>query len=111
MNIKISLPVLLFIVFLVLKLTNLIDWTWYWVTSLILGFIFFSLRIFELLTKKIGNKKMGTESKMNDYPHIKCPKCEMKSYHPDDIKYKYCGNCNEWHEFMYLENEKLMGGS
>jgi len=60
MNIKISLPVLLFIVFLVLKLTNLIDWTWYWVTSLILGFIFFSLRIFELLTKKIVIKKMGT---------------------------------------------------
>ena len=54
MNIKISIPVLLFVIFLVLKLTNLIDWTWYWVTSpiwiplligLILGFIFFSLHL------------------------------------------------------------------
>lgn len=28
-----SLPTLLFIVFLVLKLTNNIDWSWWWVTS------------------------------------------------------------------------------
>ena len=28
-----SLPVLVFIVFLVLKLTEVIDWSWWWVTS------------------------------------------------------------------------------
>lgn len=29
----ISLPTILFIVFLILKLTNNIDWSWWWVTS------------------------------------------------------------------------------
>lgn len=29
----ISFPTLLFIVFLILKLTNVIDWSWWWVTS------------------------------------------------------------------------------
>jgi hypothetical protein len=29
----IGLPTILFIVFLVLKLTNYIDWSWWWVTS------------------------------------------------------------------------------
>jgi hypothetical protein len=29
----ISFPVLLFIVFLVLKLTNYIDWSWWWITA------------------------------------------------------------------------------
>lgn len=24
-----------------------------------------------------------------------CPKCGMTSYHPDDIKYEYCGNCHK----------------
>ena len=28
-----SITTILFIVFLVLKLTNLIDWSWWWVTS------------------------------------------------------------------------------
>lgn len=26
---------------------------------------------------------------------IKCLKCNMTSYHPMDVKYKWCGNCNE----------------
>lgn len=29
----VGLPVVLFIVFLVLKLTDVIDWSWWWVTS------------------------------------------------------------------------------
>ena len=29
----ISLPTILFVVFLILKLTNNIDWSWWWVTS------------------------------------------------------------------------------
>jgi len=28
-----SLPSLLFVVFLTLKLTNYIDWSWWWITS------------------------------------------------------------------------------
>ena len=31
-NSGISLTIVLFIVFLVLKLTNTIDWSWWWVT-------------------------------------------------------------------------------
>jgi hypothetical protein len=33
---------------------------------------------------------------------ITCPKCGMKSHHPSDIKYEYCGNCNEFHDQMGL---------
>ena len=29
----VSLPTVVFIVFLILKLTNVIDWSWWWVTS------------------------------------------------------------------------------
>lgn len=32
-NTGISLTMVLFIVFLILKLTNNIDWSWWWVTS------------------------------------------------------------------------------
>lgn len=28
-----SLPVVVFIVFLILKLTNLVTWSWWWITS------------------------------------------------------------------------------
>ena len=31
----ISFSVILFIVFLVLKLTNIIDWSWWWITALL----------------------------------------------------------------------------
>lgn len=30
---EVSLPTLLFVVFLILKLTDNIDWSWWWVTS------------------------------------------------------------------------------
>jgi len=29
---------------------------------------------------------------------IKCLKCGMTSYNPNDVKHKYCGNCHEFHE-------------
>lgn len=29
---------------------------------------------------------------------ISCPRCGMTSYHPDDIREKYCGNCHEYME-------------
>lgn len=27
-------------------------------------------------------------------PHITCPTCGMTSYNPNDIQYRYCGNCH-----------------
>jgi hypothetical protein len=29
-------------------------------------------------------------------PSITCPVCGMTSYHPDDIRAGYCGNCHDW---------------
>lgn len=29
---------------------------------------------------------------------IKCLKCGKTSYNPNDVKYKYCGYCNEFHK-------------
>lgn len=26
----------------------------------------------------------------------KCPVCKMESFNPNDIKYRYCGNCNRF---------------
>ena len=31
---------------------------------------------------------------------IKCLKCGTTSYNPNDIREKYCGNCNSFHELM-----------
>lgn len=33
----ISLPVIVFLIFLVLKLTDVIDWSWWWVTAPLWG--------------------------------------------------------------------------
>lgn len=33
---------------------------------------------------------------------ITCPQCQMTSYHPEDIKQKYCGNCHQFHSEMNL---------
>jgi hypothetical protein len=33
-------------------------------------------------------------------PRITCPKCGMTSYHPEDVKQGYCGNC---HDFTRVE--------
>jgi len=35
---------------------------------------------------------------------ITCLVCGMKSYMIDDIKERYCGNCNQFHDVM--ESEK-----
>jgi hypothetical protein len=29
-------------------------------------------------------------------PSITCPRCGLSSYHADDIRYGYCGNCHDW---------------
>jgi hypothetical protein len=33
-------------------------------------------------------------------PSITCPKCNKTSHHPEDVKYKYCGNCHLFHDQM-----------
>jgi len=30
----------------------------------------------------------------------RCPKCELVSYHPEDIKQKYCDNCHMFYRDM-----------
>ena len=30
------------------------------------------------------------------YPHVKCPVCDMTSYNPHDIEWGWCGNCNAY---------------
>lgn len=34
---------------------------------------------------------------MTAQPSITCPKCGKRSYHPDDIRNQYCGNCHAFH--------------
>ena len=50
---------LLFLVFLVLKLTKVIDWSWWWITAPLWGPISISLLFFVLvlLTVTVGLKK------------------------------------------------------
>jgi ribosomal protein L37E len=32
------------------------------------------------------------------YPSFTCPRCGMTSYNPNDIRYRYCGNCHAFTE-------------
>jgi len=43
MKINIGFLPLLFLIFLVLKLTNVIDWSWWWVTAPIWGSLVFGI--------------------------------------------------------------------
>ena len=29
-------------------------------------------------------------------PSVTCPRCQMTSYNPNDIREGYCGNCHDW---------------
>ena len=33
-------------------------------------------------------------------PSITCPQCGRTSYHPQDIRHMYCGNCHQFHDTM-----------
>ena len=35
-------------------------------------------------------------------PHITCPQCHLTSYHREDVRQRFCGNCHEFHEDMKL---------
>lgn len=39
----------------------------------------------------------------NKEPSITCPECGMTSYHPKDVEYEYCANCNQFHDIMARE--------
>ncbi len=36
---------------------------------------------------------------------IKCLICDMVSYNENDIREKYCGNCNQFHNIMMYQRE------
>lgn len=38
----------------------------------------------------------------NELQGIKCLCCQMISYNPNDIEYKYCGNCHQFHPITQL---------
>jgi hypothetical protein len=66
---SISLPTIVFIVFLILKLTDNIDWSWIWVTSplwipiLLVAFILISTFLLVIVFLMLG---IDVESKMID---------------------------------------------
>jgi hypothetical protein len=37
---------------------------------------------------------------MTPPPSITCPRCGRVSYHPTDIRQRYCGHCHEFHDQM-----------
>lgn len=39
---------------------------------------------------------MSNESKPQ--PSITCPQCKRTSYHPEDIRQRYCGACHAFHD-------------
>ena len=48
-----SLSMILFLIFLILKLTNYIDWSWWWVTSPVwIGALLISLVLFIIIKSK-----------------------------------------------------------
>lgn len=46
-------------------------------------------------------KKDGDEDE-----YIHCLICDSKSYNDNDIKYRFCGNCKEYHWIMTMENRQ-----
>ena len=39
-------------------------------------------------------------------PSITCPACGMRSFHPMDIRERFCGRCDAWHDDMPQNAEK-----
>ena len=42
-------------------------------------------------------KKTGFEI-IEEGKAIKCLECERVSWHPEDVRQRYCGNCHKFHE-------------
>lgn len=51
----------------------------------------------EIVTYKISRNEDNVE-------RITCLICNMTSYHPQDIKHKYCGMCHDFHSQLRLRN-------
>lgn len=73
-NRGLSFSSVLFLVFLVLKLTNVIDWSWWWVTAplwipIIIFFVFVSglYAFYKILGYYSKNKMKNFESKIRKY--------------------------------------------
>jgi hypothetical protein len=42
----------------------------------------------------------------NGQEGIKCLVCGLTSFHPMDIQEKFCGHCDDYHEFPFLNEQK-----
>lgn len=42
---------------------------------------------------------------------IRCNTCNLKSYHPDDIKYKWCEECEKFHEPKLIKRVLALNAS
>lgn len=51
---------------------------------------------------------MKTYTLSEDGNSITCALCGMRSYNPSDIKHKYCGACNVFHEDLPEAARKLL---
>lgn len=45
---------------------------------------------------------------MNNGAAIKCSMCGLTSYHPDDVKHRYCGNCHLFHDDHYNKVQSIL---
>jgi len=48
--------------------------------------------------------------KVDPPPSITCPKCNMTSHNPNDVREKYCSNCHMFHEGVDNEQGRVSGG-
>lgn len=44
---------------------------------------------------------ISEDEKGHDY--IECKICKMRSYHEDDIRFRYCANCHEFLDLKEIE--------
>lgn len=40
---------------------------------------------------------LSEDAKRIHGPSITCPRCQRTSYHPEDIRQRYCGHCHAFH--------------
>ena len=78
---------------------------WVIATGVVLVFIAVSLVLMFLLGARNPDEYDSTEPEIprsgyeiaEDGRAIKCLKCEMVSWHPEDVRHRYCGNCHKFH--------------
>ncbi|HWT30767.1 MAG TPA: hypothetical protein VN240_07040 [Propylenella sp.] len=56
---------------------------------------------FEKLTREEFERRYpGERIEYTAEPSITCPRCQLRSYNPNDIRERYCGRCHDWHVNM-----------